>query len=299
MDHSAFLKTLPPDTKARLTARSDRAGLVHLAGHLGLIGGAASLIASGVPLWPLLLPVLGILLVFLFTLEHEATHQTPFRSERLNEVVGSLCGLVLILPFTWFRYFHLAHHRFTNDPERDPELAAPKPETWAAWVWHVSGLPYWRAMLRQLVVNALGRAEATYLPARAQARIVAEARWMLGAYALALGSLLVSDLVLWLWVVPMLLGQPFLRLYLLAEHGRCPAVANMFENTRTTFTNRAVRFLAWNMPYHIEHHAYPAVPFHHLPELHRLAKAHLVTTAPGYVAFTRAYTRTMATRTGS
>ena len=83
-------------------------------------------------------------------------------------------------------------------------------------------------------------------------------------------SLVWTDVVLWVWVVPALLGQPFLRLYLLAEHGDCPEVANMFENTRTTFTTRAVRWLAWNMPYHVEHHVWPTVPFHRLPEVHGL-----------------------------
>ena len=53
--------------------------------------------------------------------------------------------------------------------------------------------------------------------------------------------------LLYVWIVPALLGQPFLRLYLLAEHGRCPLVANMLENTRTTLTNWLVRKLAWNM----------------------------------------------------
>jgi fatty acid desaturase len=63
----------------------------------------------------------------------------------------------------------------------------------------------------------------------------------------------------------------------------------MFLNTRTTFTNRLVRFLAWNMPYHAEHHVFPAVPFHKLPDLHRLTRAHLGPTAEGYAAFSRAY----------
>ena len=66
-----------------------------------------------------------------------------------------------------------------------------------------------------------------------------------------------------------LLGQPFLRAYLLAEHARCPHVANMLENTRTTFTTALVRLIAWNMPFHAEHHAYPAVPFHKLPRFPR------------------------------
>jgi fatty acid desaturase len=85
----------------------------------------------------------------------------------------------------------------------------------------------------------------------------------------------------------MLLGQPVLRVYLLAEHGDCPFVANMLENTRTTFTTGLVRFLAWNMPYHAEHHACPTVPFHQLPALHHAIKDELKVTSPGYVAFTR------------
>ena len=39
----------------------------------------------------------------------------------------------------------------------------------------------------------------------------------------------------------------------------------MLENSRTTYTNALVRFLAWNMPFHAEHHAWPSIPFHALP----------------------------------
>ena len=112
---------------------------------------------------------------------------------------------------------------------------------------------------------------------------------MLALYAGLALSLTVSSQALWLWIIPILLGQPVLRLFLLAEHGRCPAVANMFQNTRTTFTTRVVRFLSWNMSYHAEHHILPSVPFHRLPDLHRETARHLEVTAPGYVAFSRDY----------
>ena len=46
------------------------------------------------------------------------------------------------------------------------------------------------------------------------------------------------------------LGQPALRLYLLAEHTGCPAVPDMLANSRTVLTNAVVRWLAWNMPFH-------------------------------------------------
>jgi fatty acid desaturase len=34
-----------------------------------------------------------------------------------------------------------------------------------------------------------------------------------------------------------------------------------------------LRFLYWNMNYHIEHHMYPMVPYHALPALHALISA--------------------------
>ena len=100
---------------------------------------------------------------------------------------------------------------------------------------------------------------------------------------------MVSPLLFWVWLLPVVLGQPALRLYLLAEHGDCPRVANMFEYTRTTITTRMMRFLAWNMPYHVEHHVYPAVPFHQLPALHKVMQAELRVTAAGYARFTQDY----------
>lgn len=292
MDHKQFTASLPRETLARLNRTENAAGLRHLAGHAGLILGLGVWIAQGWWLWPLAVVAQGIVLCFLFTLEHEATHKTPFATPWLNEWVGRIAGLLICQPFEWFRYFHLAHHRHTNIPGKDPELiAGQKPETWSAFIAHVSGLPFWWAMIRQTIGNALGRDPGGYVPDRARPRVRREARLMLAVYAAALTSLAVTPLLFRVWLLPCLLGQPFLRLYLLAEHGRCPFVADMLENTRTTFTNRAVRFVAWNMPYHVEHHTLPNVPFHKLPDLHAVMAGHHRVTAEGYTAFTRDYAR--------
>ena len=289
MDQKAFLQALTIETKARLMLRSDAEGLRHLLGHWGLIAVCGTWIGLGLPLWWALFPVQGVLFIFLFTLEHEATHKTPFASERLNEVVGHLCGFLLLLPFLWFRYFHLAHHRWTNIDGQDPELAGEKPATWAAWAWHVSGLPYWGAQIGLLADLTAGKAEGEYLPTRAVMRVVSQARWMVLGYGVTLATLWLTPVLFWVWLLPMVLGQPALRVYLMAEHGDCPKVANMFMNTRTTYTTAVMRFLAWNMPYHTEHHVFPAVPFYRLPELHRLMRDELRVTSAGYSAFTAAY----------
>jgi fatty acid desaturase len=289
MDHRTFLSGIDPATRERLTDRSDRAGLWRLAGHAGAIVAVGAMIAAGVPGWWLLLPVQGVLLVFLFTLEHEATHRTPFRSLWLNEAAGRLAGFLLLLPFEWFRAFHMAHHRWTNLPGKDPELAGPPLTTRRAWAWHVTGLPYWAAEARLLARLVAGRVTDDFVADAARPRVVREARAMAAGYAMAALTLVWTDLLLWVWILPVLLGQPFLRLYLLAEHGDCPQVANMFQNTRTTFTTRAMRWLAWNMPYHVEHHVWPTVPFHLLPQVHALMRDKLEVTADGYAAFTTDY----------
>jgi hypothetical protein len=85
---------------------------------------------------------------------------------------------------------------------------------------------------------------------------------------------------------PWVLGQAFLRPYLLAEHTACATTRDCLENTRTTLTMALVRLFAWNMPYHAEHHAYPACAVSRLTGAARArARAHRA-PEPGYVAAT-------------
>ena len=282
-----MIASLTNEERKMLTARSDAAGLAHLTIHVSALMITGGLILLAVPFWQLILPVHGILLIFLFTLLHEAIHETAFKSRWINTFVSRICGFLIALPPDWFRYFHFAHHRHTNDPEKDPELAVEKPETLKNFLIMVSGIPVWIFHAKTLFRNAFGRCDDPYVPKNGFAKVQREAQIMLVLYGMAIfGSLALSTTVLlWVWILPLILGQPFLRLYLMAEHGRCPQVANMLENSRTTFTNALMRRLAWNMPYHAEHHAYPSVPFHKLPELHKIAREHLKVTENGYARF--------------
>lgn len=293
MDDAVYShRRIDRDRLAALNVRSDRRGLTQLAGH------AAGLIATGVLLsrlqgTRLAIPATvlhGVVLIFLFAPLHESIHRTAFRSRWLNDGLAFLLGLVLILPADYFRYFHFAHHRHTQDPAADPELAAAKPATTAQWLVHVSGWHYWRGQIAGQIQHALGRTPEAFLTSPRNAGLVVhEARMVLAIYAaVALIAVGTGSFAPWTyWILPALTGQPFLRLYLLAEHTGCPLVPDMLANSRTTLTNGLVRFLAWNMPYHAEHHAFPSVPFHALPSLHKDLSADLRVTAPGYVAVIR------------
>jgi len=115
----------------------------------------------------------------------------------------------------------------------------------------------------------MGQCPEHYLTAqKAKSEITTEAR-VYGALYLSLiaASLAIpafGSAMLMYVVAPSVLGQPFLRFYLMAEHRGCKESINILENTRTMETNWLIRQMAWQMPYHLEHHAWPYVPFHKL-----------------------------------
>ena len=264
-------KIVPPEVLRKLSQRSDARGLVQLGAHLGLlilaaVGVQASL---GSPWLLLALPVYGTLLIFLFAPLHETIHFTAFKTRWLNNLVAAPIGFLLLLPFQNFRVFHYAHHRHTQNRELDPELIDMKPLQSRYW-WYLSGLPTWAYAIASIVNHARGRVDEPYLETRHHKTIVTEARIHLGGYAvLLLWSLASSSALLWwFWILPALIAQPLLRLYLLAEHSGCDFSDDMLKNSRTTYTTPWLNFLAWNMPYHAEHHYLASVPFHALPALH-------------------------------
>jgi len=229
------------------------------------------------------------MLVFLFTLMHETTHRTPFESIKLNRLAGWFCGFVLFLPAEWFRHFHLAHHRYTHEPGNDPELDSPKPNSPGSYLLYLSGLPVWKSHIGTLFRNAAGNCTDVFVSTGRHRIIALESRLMLAAYVCVFVAAFIfaPQQILLLWLVPLAVGQPFLRAYLLAEHAHCEHVPDMFRNTRTTLTSRLIYRLAWNMPFHAEHHAFPAVPFYRLPELHQLVGSHLKVKQKGFWRFNR------------
>lgn len=264
-----------------LVERSNGPALWRIALHGGLILVLGAMIQSKVTLWPMLLLPQGLLLIFLFAPLHECIHSTAFKSKWCNDLTAHVCGWLVMLPPTWFRHFHLTHHRFTNNMERDPELAAAKPGNRRDYLLHMTGLTIWWSQMSMLLRNALGRNRDSFIPRKAHRRVTVEAAWFIALYAMAYQ--IFGEQLLWVWVVPALIGQPFLRGFLLAEHMGCPKVADMFANSRTTMTSAAPRFLTWNMSYHAEHHVQPAIPFHRLPAFHAHTRPGLKVVQDGYV----------------
>ena len=286
-----------------LQGRSNRRGAARLAIHLALLAGAGALVAlsSG---WAVLPAVfaLGLVQVALFAPAHETMHQTAFASRRANAVVGWLTSCPSLLNWHFYTAFHLAHHRYTQIPDLDPELMAPPPTSLRGYVLRVLGVPFWSLRLR--VVADCWRGDLSAFPfvsAAAAPRIIFSVRAMT---LLMLGGSAVSALVFgWAtpflyWIGPQLLGQPPLRAYLLAEHTGCTLDRNGLTNTRTTLTSAPVRLLMWDMPYHAEHHLFPSIPFHRLAEAHHLIGEQLGFLQPGYLRWNRDLVQSLTAHSG-
>lgn len=275
-----------------LLARSDRAGLLNLAAFLipVIATGAAAVWLRGT-LWSwLAFWAYGSIYGFCNSLLHETHHATPFRSRSLNESVHKLAGLMAFRNPVYDRWIHTQHHNQTSRTGRDPELAHPSPVN----AWKLALDLFWlRAALNNpvlLVKQAFGNENQiafNTMPKSEWARVRSTARAMLAVYA----ALILVAIIFQTWL-PLLLtyfahiyGGFVPRAYSLTQHVGLDQDKDDFRlTTRTCLYNPIIGAWYWNMQYHIEHHMYPLVPFHHLPALHEAVKHEMPAPSPGVVA---------------
>jgi fatty acid desaturase len=270
--------------------RNNSSGSIHFALHLVAILVTGFFLYSTVYSWwlaPLML-LHGMLIAFLFAPMHECVHSSAFKNRSWNVVVGRFAGLIIMRPFLYLKYRHMAHHTFTQHPEGDPDRVQ-FPRDMSEYLLHISSYNIWHRMLGNLYNLSLGRfsgEEREFIPNSELKPVANEARLMVLTYILVFAASIYfqSWLAAYLWLIPRILGEPALRAVRMIEHTGMAESPNMLENTRTTKSNVFIRFIYWNMPYHAEHHLYPSVPFHALPRLHQIVKTHLKEIAPGVLS---------------
>ncbi len=282
-------RLVPSDALKTLRQRQDHAGLLFLGGH-GLALLLTGLLVNqslGSPWLLAAMFVHGVVIVHLFAPFHESTHGTAFRSRWLNRSVAWFTGLALQLPPTHFTLEHAAHHKFTQDPDRDPERI-PEAYSIKGYLIFATSIPYFRGAIANLVNHARGaftEMEQSFIPPNSMAKVTREA-WVIWSVYLAvllLSLALQSWAAVIYWIAPRIIGEPVMRIIRMSEHGACPLVPDMLRNTRTVITWTPIRWLNWNNAHHAEHHAMPAIPFHALPKLHRHLGTHIEELRPGYI----------------
>ncbi len=76
-----------------------------------------------VPVFATAIVVIGALQHRLAGLGHESSHYTFLKNRFCNDLIPDLfCMFPIMTSVHFYRVFHMAHHQYTNDPERDPDL---------------------------------------------------------------------------------------------------------------------------------------------------------------------------------
>ncbi len=210
---------------------------------------------------------------------HESGHGTAFRTPWLNDVLYQVSSFMNIKEPTLWRWSHARHHTDTIIVGRDPEILAMRPPAAARLAVNVLGLSDAYHVIVSVARHAGGRLtaeEETFVPASERHHVVREARAWVLVYAAVIG--LAIGLRSWLPLVyiglPSLYGRWLAHYFAFTQHaGLAENVLDHRLNARTVYMNPVLRFLYWNMNYHIEHHMFPMVPYHALPALHAEVRA--------------------------
>ena len=228
--------------------------------------------------------------ISLFT--HEAVHGTLSANPLWNRVAGAACAIPVLQNCTAYRVLHLRHHRHLGD-DGDPDHYA----NYTRWTWMVFCLNWLRLLVGYPVyivaIPILGFRHGT---TRDRIGITAE----LAATALIVVAVLNSPIPAeWLlhgWLIPMLFINTMVNIRGMSQHTLLENTSDDVLGTRTILTSRLVRFFMCNENYHLEHHLYPGVPWHHLPAVHAALAPELRERGAPYIASYSAFVRAFLLR---
>lgn len=220
------------------------------------------------PLW-VAFPVATLNVMLCYLPSHEAQHRIIAREGEplfwLNELVGYVSTIPLVLPYQVARLTHYEHHTHCNDPVLDPDAGTKADGPWSS------------------IANSIRRRQpgskdqAAY--GECLARLgTAEAR-KAGVQALAsqLGYLAVLFGMAWtghaleaalLWWLPRHIGVTYIQFYLSWAPHHPGTGKGRYRDTRA-FRSAVGNIGSMGMQFHIVHHLYPRIPLMRTPAAYR------------------------------
>ena len=291
---------LPPEAVKSLHAKSDMRGGIQTFGYLAILLASAGLAVFSFHHWPWWVTaacvfLYGMVAAFLINAVHELGHGTVFKTRWLNTLFCHVFAFLGWINHEKFQASHIRHHRYTLHPPDDLEVVLPV----KLMLWHVLKVGifnpayFFQVSLWETLRTAFGKFqgewELTLYPASDPKSRKVPVRWaraMLAGHA----AIIIASLAAGWWIIPILTcgyqvyGSWLFFLCNNTQHVGLQDNVDDFRLCCRTFTlNPVLRFLYWQMNYHIEHHMYAAVPCYHLDRLHRMIRHDLPPTPKGLV----------------
>jgi len=190
---------------------------------------------------------------------------------------------------TFTRWSHTRHHTETIMVGLDPEIQVMRPANLTSVLLDFLWIPDAIQMFRVMILHALG------IPSKQAKDFVPQSEWRKMFWWSRSYLLIYAGMIGWStatrsWLpvlffpLARLYGGWLHQLFALTQHaGLAENVRDHRLNSRTVRLNPVFRFLYFNMNYHIEHHMFPMVPFHALPDLHERVRSELPYTYSGLI----------------
>jgi len=276
-----------------LTQRSDVRGFVQCLSVLLLSGTTGALAFYSARHWSVPVTVLTVYLhgmCYFFhgahAAIHDLSHGTPFKTRGLNEFFLGLFGFISWTNTVRYRTSHMQHHQLTTHTGRDLEVSLP---------WKVSRLEwlgYWTfdwklftgnldILLRHSFGRLKGDWEHRLFPEsnpELRRSLFNRARFVLAGQLAIAAAILYSGewILLALFTFAPFIGGILAWAVTIPQHAGLPPDTPDFRlNCRSVRVHPLIRFLHWQMDYHVEHHMYAAVPFFNLKKLRRVIEKDL------------------------
>jgi fatty acid desaturase len=270
-----------------LTRRSDLAGLLHV-GSFAVFLIATGLLAYAAVGTGWVIPAFLLyawVYCFAEVIVHECAHGTPFKSRWLNEAVYWVASVMMFRETLVYRWSHVRHHTQTYFLAVDYEVQLPRPlnplrflgEFFGGWVRAYGSF----ASIGQHALSIVSKGARDFVPQSEHKKMIRNARITLALYiAVAVWAIAAESwLPLLFFFLPRLFGDIFLEICAMTQHaGLGNDVKDHRFTTRTVYLGPILRFLYWNMNYHIEHHMFPMVPAQSLSRLHHAIASELPPT---------------------
>jgi beta-carotene hydroxylase len=216
-----------------------------------------------IPLWlGFIIATVNIALSYLPS--HEAQHDIiakPGSKLRwLNQLVGHVSIIPLVLPYRVAKYTHMEHHKHANDPEKDPDYAThasgPLDAIWKSL--------YYRQPRAAGGLNAYG--DALHRIGRSDVvldGVVYQIIHFSILFALAWSGFALEAALLW-WL-PRHIGLTYIQYYLSWAPHHPGEKTGRYRDTRS-FRSILGNIGSLGMQYHIIHHLHPRIPLYRTPK---------------------------------
>ncbi len=223
------------------------------------IGGVSYLGLSGqLPLWACTI-LNGLSTYFLFSVVHDASHGAISRNKVLNDAFGHI-GMIFfgpLAPFNLARWIHMQHHRFTNDPIKDPDGFGHKIDLLTPLRWISFDYFYTMFFLRQ----------AGPLRKKFMGRLLLQIFLVVATIAVCTTFGYGLE-VLMLWLLPTRISSAlFVAVFICMPHAPFSKTAQEDEyqasNIRAGWEWLLTPLMTYQN-YHLVHHLYPTAPFYRM-----------------------------------